>query len=180
MVPGIQRPSPKLFESLAIKCDGSHTHASWGVWKTHGSWKFDTADEAVYPKLLVQRMVQCVVRQLPPELYNALGEFRLEVLQQTGVQDKHHPSLISEYASIEWLPEVPQAPPSKILQTPWPAGEMNEGGNDKSDNTEGNQLFKIGFYFSPEEYVRRAMRLEHPASQFHLVPDSLRMNIFLL
>ena len=112
--------------------------------------------------------------------YNALGEFRLEVLQQTGVQDKHHPSLISEYASIEWLPEVPQAPPSKILQTPWPAGEMNEGGNDKSDNTEGNQLFKIVFYFSPEEYVRRAMRLEHPASQFHLVPDSLRMNIFLL
>ena len=57
---------------------------------------------------------------------------------------------------------------------------MNEGGNDKSDNTEGNQLFKIGFYFSPEEYVRRAMRLEHPASQFHLVPDSLRMNIFPL
>ena len=110
MVPGIQRPSPKLFESLAIKCDGSHTHASWGVWKTHGSWKFDTADEAVYPKLLSRGWFNALCANCLQNFYNALGEFRLEVLQQTGVQDKHHPSLISEYASIEWLPEVPQAP----------------------------------------------------------------------
>ena len=175
------KSSPKLFESLAVKCDGSHTHGSWGVRKTHGSWKFDTADEAVYPKLLVQRMVQCVVCQLPPELLQRTWrQFRLDVLQQTGVQHKQHPSLIPEYASIEWLPEVPQAPPCKVLQTPWPAGEMNEGGNDKSDNAEDNLLFKIGFYFSPEEHVQRALRLEHPASQFHLVPDGLRKNIFLL
>ena len=163
------KSSPNLFESLAVKCDGSHTHASWGVRKAHGSWKFDTADEAVYPKLLVQRMVQCVVRQLPPELLQRTWrQFRLDVLQQTGVQHKQHPSLIPEYASIEWLPEVPQAPPCKVLQTPWPAGEMNEGDNDKSDNAEDNLLFKIGFYFSPEEHVQRALKLEHPASQFHL------------
>ena len=47
----------KIFDVLGIRCDNSHSHASWGVRKIHGTWKFDTADEAVYPKVLVQRMV---------------------------------------------------------------------------------------------------------------------------
>ena len=31
-------------------------------------------------------------------------------------------------------------------------------------------LYKIGFHFSPEEHVKLAMRLQHPASEFTLVP----------
>ena len=128
---------PGLFEPLALRCDGSHTHASWGVRKTHGAWKFDTADEAQYTPLLVQRMVQCVVDQLPPELFERTWkQFRMDALQQTGVQHKHQPSLIPEYATIESLPAIPQSPPCKVLQTPWPAGETDKGGKADKDAAE--------------------------------------------
>ena len=61
-------------------------------------------------------------------------------------------------------------------------GEIDEGAADE-EVLEGDRTsfscFKIGFYFSPEEHVWEAMRLEHPASMCNLVPDGLRRNIFL-
>ena len=180
------KASPKVFDLLGIRCDNFHSHASWGVRKTHGTWKFDTADEAVYPKVLVQRMVSCVVQQLPHNfLQNTWKQFRLHILQQAGTQHRLQPSLIPEYAAIEWLQEAPTAPPCKVLQTPWRTGDTDKGADDKGveidEETKMNEsLYKIGFYFSPEEHVKLAMRLQHPASQFSLVPDGLRYNIFLL
>ena len=182
------KSSPNLFETLSIKCDKSHIHATWKVRKTNGTWKFDTADEAIYPAILVRRMVECVVRQLPPGLLEASWRtFRFEALQQTGVQHKMQPPLIPEYASIDWLPAVPHAPPCKILESPWPTGGNNKGAEDvetadsaDSDKADHRSLFKIGFYFSPEAHVDLALRLEHPASLFNLVPDGLRRNIFIL
>ena len=141
-------------------------------------------------------MVQCVVRQLPAGLLDHTWKhFRLQALQQTGVQHKLQPPLTPEYASIEWLPEVPQAPPCKVLQTPWPTGDDSKGDNkgetsgmmvDEKDVENGENIndqslgYKIGLYFSPEEHVRLALRLQHPASLFNLVPDALRRNIFNL
>lgn len=173
------KSTPGIFETLAVRCDGSHTHAHWGVHKSQSSCKFDTADEAQYPPLLVKRMVQCVVQQLPGELFQRTWkQFRMDILQQTGVQHKHQPPLIPEYATIEKLPAIPQSPPCKVLQTPWPTGESCEGVESKDCLDQSS--YKIGFYFSPEEHVQLAIRLEHPASQFHLVPDGLRQNIFML
>ena len=79
---------------------------------------------------------------------------------------------------MEWLPNIPTDPPCKVLQTPWPTGETDEG-DGKVDETKNEMLYKIGFYFSPEEHVKLALRLQHPSSQFELVPDGLRCNIFL-
>ena len=178
------KAAPKVFDLLGIRCDNAHSHASWGVRKTHGTWKFDTADEAVYPKVLVQRMVSCVVQKLPHNfLQNTWKQFRLHILQQAGTQHRLQPSLIPEYAAIEWLPEAPTAPPCKILQTPWRTGDTDKGADDKAvgsgEETKMNEsLYKIGFHFSPEEHVKLAMRLQHPASQVALLPDGLQYNIF--
>lgn len=182
------KSTPNLFETLGLKCDKSHAHATWKVRKTNGTWKFDTADEAVYPATLVRRMVECVVQQLPQGLLESSWRtFRFEALQQTGAQHRMQPPLIPEYASIDWLPAAPQAPPCKILETPWPTGDDNKGAEeaeaaDSADSDKANHcsLFKIGFYFSPEAHVDLALRLEHPASLFNLVPDGLRRNIFIL
>eukprot|EP00435_Cladocopium_sp_Y103_P008239 s5288_g2.t1 len=178
------KASPQVFDILAIRCDQSHSHAPWGVRKLHGTWKFDTADEAIYPKLLVQRMVDCVIQRLPPTfLQNTWKQFRLNLLQQAGLQHKQQLPLIPEYASVDWLPAAPTAPPCKILQTPWRMGDDDKGADCDNDETMSNEcekMYKIGFYFSPEEHVNLAMRLQHPASQFTLVPDGLRYNIFLL
>ena len=181
------KSSPNIFDSLNVKCDKSHSHATWKVRKTNGKWTFDTADEAIYPAILVKRMVECVIRHLPPGLLETSWRtFRFDALQQTGVQHKMQPPLIPEYASIEWLPAVSQAPPCKILESPWPTGEDNKGDDEAEDvetvrdNLDDRSLFKIGFYFSPEAHVDLALRLEHPASLFNLVPDGLRRNIFIL
>ena len=56
-----------------------------------------------------------------------------------------------------------------------PTRDTDKGENDKGDKsgdeTKMNEsLYKTGFYFSPEEHVKLAMRLQHPASEFTLVP----------
>eukprot|EP00435_Cladocopium_sp_Y103_P027261 s2653_g6.t1 len=122
------KASPQVFDVLGFRCDGSHPHASWGVRKSHGTWKFDTADETMYPKLLVQRMVDCVTTHVQPSLLDkSWKHFRFDLLQQAGIQHRLQPPLIPEYASIEWLPEVPVQPPCKVLQTPWTMGDTDEG-----------------------------------------------------
>ena len=98
------KSTPNLFETLGLKYDKSHAHATWKVRKTNGTWKFDTADEAVYPATLVRRMVECVVQQLPQGLLESSWRtFRFEALQQTGAQHRMQPPLIPEYASIDWF-----------------------------------------------------------------------------
>jgi hypothetical protein len=68
------KASPRVFDILGLRCDNSHPHASWGVRKKHGTWKFDTADEAIYPKLLVQRMVECVVQRFATPIFGKYME----------------------------------------------------------------------------------------------------------
>ena len=172
------KATPKVFDILGLRCNNSHAHSAWGVRKTQGKWKFDTADEAIYPQLLVQRMVDCAISHLPADLLTGTWkQFRLELLQQAGLQHRLQAPLIPEYESVDWLPHVPAAPPCKVLQTPWIAGETDEG-VENSDECES--MYKIGFYFSPEGHVERALRLQHPASQFELVPDGLRQTIFMM
>eukprot|EP00435_Cladocopium_sp_Y103_P068420 s303_g31.t1 len=126
-------------------------------------------------------MVECLVHRIPASLLqNTWKHFRMSLLQQAGVQHRMQPPLIPEYETIEWLPEVPTAPPCKVLQTPWLAGDNDESENFSDAQHYDKTMYKIGFYFSPDEHVRMAMRLQHPASQFTLVPDGLRYNIFLL
>ena len=137
-------PNSKLhqifFEVLGISCVNTHSHASWGVRKTRGAWRFELADEAVYSKLLVQRMVNCVAQHLPQNfLQNTWKLFRLHILlPQAGAQHRLQPPLIPEYAVIEWTPDAPAAPPCKVLQTPWIAGDTDKGENDKGDKSGGD------------------------------------------
>ena len=66
-------PSRDLFGSLAIMCDGDHTHEPWTPYKFEGRMVYPTHSEASYPKLLCERIatVLCAearARQLGPHL----------------------------------------------------------------------------------------------------------------
>lgn len=54
---GLLHNCPELV-ALSAKCDGSHTHKKWGVGRSFGRFKFDTAEEAEYPLLLCQRIAR--------------------------------------------------------------------------------------------------------------------------
>ena len=54
-------PEKNMFESLALECDRSHTHASWTPRFVDGKWKFPTHEEAAYPTLLCVRMASLFV-----------------------------------------------------------------------------------------------------------------------
>ena len=50
---------PTAFGSLQVFCDRSHPHAQWGRAE---NGKFATAEETVYPELLCNAVVRCVMR----------------------------------------------------------------------------------------------------------------------
>ena len=163
------RANPGVFQELAVKCDNSHTHAMWGIEKRDGLWVFDTANEAAYPRVLAARMVQCVVRTLPSELLQSTyKQYRLDSLKQADTQTHRHGALIPEYREIVHS-HVPPPAHHKLLELPWPSGEQNEGSQMGT---------KYGIYFTPWEHLEMALRLDHPASTFKVVPDALRINIF--
>ena len=49
--------------SLEARCDGSHSHKSWKVTMTNKQVHFPTSEEAAYPVVLCQRIVECVKQQ---------------------------------------------------------------------------------------------------------------------
>eukprot|EP00435_Cladocopium_sp_Y103_P051887 s469_g16.t1 len=51
-------------DSLEARCDKSHPHKSWAVKVTRNSVSFPTADEAAYPLVLCQRIIDCVMHQV--------------------------------------------------------------------------------------------------------------------
>jgi len=49
------------FSSLALTCDGSHSHLPWTVTRSTDGVTFSTASEAEYPELLCQRLSSVAV-----------------------------------------------------------------------------------------------------------------------
>ena len=47
-------------DALEARCDNSHSHKSWKVTVTDTSVHFPTSEEAAYPQVLCQRLVECV------------------------------------------------------------------------------------------------------------------------
>ena len=47
-------------DSLNARCDGSHPHKSWKVTVSGNTVSFPTADEAAYPFVLCERIIDCI------------------------------------------------------------------------------------------------------------------------
>ena len=56
-------PDKNLFESLSMRCDGSHKHASWKPYKMNGVLQFPTAQEAAYPTVLCERVAHILLEE---------------------------------------------------------------------------------------------------------------------
>ena len=175
-----RKATPKVFSHLAKLCSGTHQHLPWTVSKVEGVWLFATASEAEYPQVLAHRMVEAVTRVINPELlHHSYKALRLDVLYSVGKQTKRHMQLIPEFHHVEQLLAQPTDHPAKLLHDYdlHETGDKEQGRVDKSDKKQ-KTMRKFGIYFSPEQYIEKALKLPHPASANLIVPDVLRRNLF--
>ena len=145
-----------VFESLALRCDHSHSHLPWGLTQTNGAWTFDTAAEAAYPSLLCVRLAACVVQFCGHDcLHLQYNQLRMTSLQSQGRQHRQQSQLIPDFRTVDWRPpEAPLAPLDKLL-LPKTAGEINEARGEDSNG----RLVKVGTFHSHCEHIAAALTL---------------------
>ncbi len=122
--------SANVFKSLRATCDGMHGHKEW----TPSISAFPTSSEASCPKILCQRVVQCIVEEcrargtiFPLDAYKPqqrMSEQRLP--GKCGV--KSLPPIISEYKLIT------DAKPSEDFKELTRVPLLLENGVDADDN----------------------------------------------
>ena len=154
-----------VFDALAVRCDGSHTHQPWSASKSATSgWVFDTAGEAEYPSLLSKRLAACIMKHVPAESLNIeRNNLRLSSLQVQGRQHKTMSQLIQDFRSYFWAEKSYKPLPNEKLLPPRTAGEEAEVVNRDSTESfaEANQV-KVGIFLEPEEHIFRSLQVQHP------------------
>lgn len=117
--------SQHYFDSLALKCDRKHSHASWKPAMKDGRLQFPTAEEAAYPHLLCERIIACVMTQVLKLGAVSIESFHKQIeLQQSTQQrriamgalprgNKIKP-LVAEFQRYDTLPCDPQQQPKQI------------------------------------------------------------------
>ena len=105
-----------LFEELAIKCDRQHKHAPWTPYKLQGKMVFPTAEEAVYPRLLCERVISELLAKA-----KCMGFIMAEDLQQQAellTVPQHRPLFAGQPRGSKWKPLVSLFASTRIWLVP--------------------------------------------------------------
>jgi len=171
--------TPGVFNSLAVRCNRSHSHEPWSAKKLEDHrWIFDTAAEAEYPAVLARRLAACILQKLEagPTFLN-LKQLRLDSLQAQGRQHRALQQLVPDFEAFLWRsPSIPLAKNEKPLP-PKTAGEELEVA-DEDPAHEG--AVKVGVWMEPEAHIARALQLWHPMDSTIVLPDSLMKALFAM
>ena len=92
------KSTPGVFQMLEATCQNDHDHLPYQVHAENGSWIFDTASEAAYPRLLTQRVAAAIRKFLSPEKFSFAPppNPRLTSLAMQHRQHRKRRQLISE------------------------------------------------------------------------------------
>lgn len=178
----------KSFEALVATCDNSHVHESFNIGKHDGHWKFDTATEATYPKVLCQRVARLVHDALISKGFVALAtsiteadeHFLTKRNRQRAsvglfVRGNRLPEVITEFESIA---EFPSSAPRAISAEIKFQDSYGKVLRHKSGGDGGAQFEIIGLYRTPAQFNQCARKLRHPIDLCTSSPDVLKQNIF--
>ena len=156
--------TPGIYTALSAPCDGGHPHAAYQLTFIGGAWKFDTASEAAYPKLLSQRCAAAAAKALIDRGYQLHQTLTLHQLahNQLETQGRRHPVLIREFKSILIQPDDQAIPPNGKLLPPHRRGEKGEDEetSDRKDIKPGQVA--IGILRSPAEFIEGCREIKHP------------------
>lgn len=188
---------PELQTLRLSTCPGvsaDHLHKPWGTSMVQGKQHFATEEEAAYASQLCSTIVEAVckaaVRLHHPEyaidiqkdIKDAPAAKRARMA--AGIQPRGNavPALIPEFAKIVQLKVtqaqfnrlvVGQAPSNDVFAEPSKVLRLLRGGD------EGKDLgVVLGVFHSPDEWLERALEVEHPFDTSSALPDILIKNIF--
>lgn len=154
--------------SMAITCDKSHKHSSWGI--TADGTYFATAQEAEYAPKFCKAFVTCMnTLTSRQELEDTCKAFRLDSLRHQGEQSVRHPQLISDFAQEVTVTNLPTDVEYKLLSSP----NSSATGAKKGSCNE----FRIGIYRTPLEHLNMAGALRHPMESTEGVNSNLRIAV---
>lgn len=183
----------RVYQQLHAECRGDHTHLPFGVSWLRGRWRFDTADERVYPKLLAQRVAKCLVEvalqanwslNVPPRLHDLSTAAH-------GTQSKRRRPIVPEYHHFQFLPATQPLPDNCKQLPPHLGGECSEDAApmdvhnpddfamEHADNDEvatpslGDRI-KVGFYHTPKQFLSLALQAQRPMDVTNHIEEPTR------
>ena len=157
-------------------CDNSHEHEPWGQ-KPDGSWA--TSEGTAYPWPLAPAIAAQVVLQLQDQgLVCHLPSFAeqectLQAMRAaTNIQPrKNLPPMVPEFKQVVHQHSQTSLPAhARLLSTP------KRGYVASAKESIDNQV-TVGVHFSPEEFLKEAIRLCHATEQNCLFPKEVRTNV---
>ena len=96
-----------------------------------------------------------------------------------GVQTKKHRPLIPEYLQILTLPLSLPLPPNAKSLTCKKGGEKAREGGD-TDKTAGGSSREVGVFHTPEQFVEKALQLQHPMDSANPLWECTRKTLQLV
>ncbi len=155
------------YNRLQQDCDGNHEHEPYRIYHD-GIWKFDTAGEGAYPDLLCKRMSDQLAQTLDQPLQpRDSWDLRMQTSSWTSKQHKKFPQLIPEFWKVFELDLTKQELPPLCKDL----GPSTKGGDSMG-------LHKVGQFHSVEQFLNKAVKLQHPLDTINPVPDATQRAIF--
>eukprot|EP00435_Cladocopium_sp_Y103_P071030 s612_g36.t1 len=162
---------------LQQRCTGDHVHKEWQVTRDDdGQWKFDTAKEAEYPTKLAREFAAAFMDELMKSdkfvLQDQLFDHAAKISAVNQPRRTRGPLLLSEFkCKVQIQCTLEDEPPEIICQEAMPPFQGIPIGSKRIDiqpvfsaggkGGEG-RLVTYGVFFSPEEFIQRALQIVHP------------------
>ena len=149
------------FRQLCQMCDNSHEHEPWGQ-KPDGSWA--TSEEAAYPwplarAIAASRFAIARTRTSPQFCRTGRHLAGYAGCHQHSATRKHLPPMVPEFKQIVHQDsQIPLPAHARLLSTP-KRGYVASA----KENKDGQVTVEV--HFSPEEFLKEAIRLCHPTEQ---------------
>jgi hypothetical protein len=184
--------------TLALSCDGSHTHKPWSIQKTsEKGWAFSTADEAAYPHTLCDRVAAVVhsealnlgIVPLPDSIdkvdVKCPQMLRNKSKAVLGALPRGHrlPQLLSEFDQVivlkmemtsdlsdsSVLARYPSG--AKILRRQILGGSAGSSSSKQDQHATKITEFAVGVPREPWNFVAAAAQVGHPRSWDRVLPQ---------
>ena len=183
------------FEALRKVCDRTHSHRPWGADLQEDSSAFHMSSEAEYPEGLcasVANLVAGVAKDCNVSFHVDVSKKRKTMYSQlraaeAGRQPRGNllPQIIPEFRTIRLFPAAAlhDVQPGLLSQSqcssiscPYPARLLPAKRGDSGADSQ--QTREVGVFRSPEEFLKRAVQLDHPFDGSTTMTDDAKKAIF--
>ena len=193
---------------LEMACNDEHEHEPWGAYQDSNSvWKFHSALEAEYPKLLCNRVAAIIkavaqrqgVLMTPSAKKSEVAEvFKLAAARFRAAagrqpRGKRYPEVVPEFSAVSLVKRDPSWTDSFVPSQKLDANQLQllgmKGEFGKIIRTEvisgdvsgaDAVVFEVGVYHTCDEFLAKAAALVHPFDGASGIPDDTLHAIFKL